>query len=146
MIEPALVTWIIAIFGSVIFIILIVINLLLILNPDSKKVKDIFIGKGEEWRDKTHKKSALAFALGDLLIIFPILIAGLIGVFTGKVWGYILWIVLGTISIYFSIVFWVLEKEYTYPANGALAYYTYIWGFYLYWGIAAVVYSIIRIT
>ena len=146
MIEPTITTWIIALFGSVIFIILTGANLSLIINPDSNKAKDIFIGKGEEWRDKTHKKSALAFAWGDLLIIFPLLIAGLIGVFTGKVWGYILWIVLGTFAIYFSIVFWVLEKEYTYPANGALAYYTYIWGFYLYWGIAAVIYSILRIT
>ena len=146
MIEPTITTWIIALFGSVIFIILTGANLSLIINPDSNKAKDIFIGKGEEWRDKTHKKSALAFAWGDLLIIFPLLIAGLIGVFTGKVWGYILWIVLGTFSIYFSIVFWVLEKEYTYPANGPFAYYTYIWGFYLYWGIAAVIYSTIRLT
>ncbi len=146
MIEPEFMTWIIGIFGFVIFMILTIVNLSLILNPDSKKVKDVFIGKGEEWRDKTHKKSALAYAWGDLLIIFPLLMAGLIGVFTGAVWGYILWLILGVLSIYFSIVFWVLEKEYTYPANGPLAYYTYYWGSYLYWGIAAVIFSIIKIT
>ena len=38
-----------------------------------------------------------------------------------------------------------MEKEYTYPSNGWFAYYTYYWVFYLYWGIGAVVYSLIQI-
>jgi hypothetical protein len=61
-------------------------------------------------------------------------------------WGYFAWIALGVVSIYFSIVFWVLEKEYTYPSSGWLAYYTYYWGFFLYWGIVAVIYSIMQIS
>jgi len=114
-------------------------------KPKSEKAKELIIGKGQEWRDSTHYKSALAFAWADLLLILPLLIASYIGVFQAQLWGYVLWLALGMISIYFSILFWVLEKEYTYPSCGWLAYYTYFWGFFLYWGIAAIIYSLYQI-
>ena len=84
-------------------------------------------------------------AWADLLILFPLFISGTIGVLSGQIWGYVLWFALGMLSIYFSILFWVLEKEYTYPTNGPLAYYTYFWGFFLYWGIGAAICSAIQI-
>jgi hypothetical protein len=143
MIKPTLITWIIAISGVITFLPLMLSQLMMIFKPNSQKTKDLLIGKGEEWRDKTHYKSALAFAWADWAIIFPLLLTGTFGVFSGEVWGYILWIALGFISIYFSIVFWILEKEYTFPSCGWLAYYTYYWGFFLYWGLAAIIYSII---
>ena len=146
MIEPTLITWIITIFGAITFLPLIAAQFIMLLNPQSQRSKDLIIGKGEDWRDKTHFKSAMAFAWADILIIFPLLISSYIGVFSGQMWGYILWIALGFLSIYFSIVFWVMEKEYTYPSCGPLAYYTYFWGFFLYWGVAAVVYSILQIS
>ena len=143
--EPTIYTWIIAIFGALTFLPLLVTQLLMLIQPQSQKTKNLIIGKGEDWRDKTHFKSALAFAWADLLIILPLLILGNIGVFTGELWGYILWLALGILAVYFSILFWVLEKEYTYPSAGALAYYTYYWGFFLYWGIAAIIYSSIQL-
>jgi hypothetical protein len=145
MIEITWITWFIGVFGTLIFLVLILANLILLIKPQSQITKDIFIGPGEDWRDKTHFKSANAFAWADLLIILPLVVFGNIGTLQGQSWGYVIWIVLGTISIYFSIVFWVLEKEYTYPANGPFAYFTYVWGFYLYWGIAAVIYSIMTL-
>lgn len=145
MINTKIFTWIIAIFGVITFLPLMIAQLVMILRPHSQKAKDLIIGKGEDWRDKTHFKSALSFAWADWLIIFPLLSFSFIGVFSGQLWGYVLWIALGFISIYFSIVFWILEKEYTFPNCGGLAYYTYFWGFFLYWGIAAVFYSILHI-
>jgi hypothetical protein len=52
----------------------------MLLNPDGQKAKDILIGKGEEWRDKTHIKSAYAFALTDWIFFLPAFLAGVIGV------------------------------------------------------------------
>ena len=145
MMKPTIYTWIIAVFGAITFLPLLGAQLLMLLKPDSQKTKDLLIGKGEDWRDKTHYKSALAFAWADWLVIFPLLISGTIGVFYGQLWGYALWLTLGIVSIYFSIIFWVMEKKYTYPAVGWLAYYTYFWGFFLYWGVGAVAYSIVQI-
>ncbi len=142
MIKTTAVTWIIAVFGSLIFLLLMAANLIILLKPKSQQAKDILIGKGENWRDKSHFKTAYAFAWADWLIIAPLIIVGNIGILNGYIWGYILCLILGVISIYFSIVFWIMEKEYTYSSCGPLAYYTYYWGFYVYWGIVAITYSI----
>ncbi len=145
MIEANLFTWIIAIFGVVTFTPLLAAQLLMLLNPQSQKTKDLIIGKGEGWRDRTHYKSALAFAWADWLIIFPLIIISYIGVFKAESWGYVLWLALGILSIYFSIIFWVMEKKHSYPSVGKLVYFTYFWGFFFYWGIGAIIYSFIQI-
>jgi hypothetical protein len=143
--NPSIYNWLIAIFGAITFLPLFFAQLLILLNPQGQKAKDILIGKGEEWRDKTHFKSAYAFAWADWLVLMPLLVTGTISVLLGQTWGYVLWTVAGIIAIYFSIIFWFLEKEYTYPSCGPLAYYTYYWGFFLYWGITATVYSFYQI-
>lgn len=146
MIEATIITWIIAIFGAITFFPLFGAQLVMIFKPNSRIARDLIIGKGEDWRDKSHFKSALAFAWADLLVIFPLLILSIIGVFTGQLWGYMIWLALGILSIYFSIIFWIMEKEYSYPSCGWFAYYTYFWGFFLYWGVGAIVYSIIQMS
>mgnify|MGYP000016157622 CR=1 FL=1 len=141
--KPTSLTWIIAIFGIITFLPLLAAQIIMIAAPKSKIASDLIIGKGHSWRDQTHFRSALAFAWGDILLVLPTLIVSYIGVLGGHPWVYILWIALGMISIYFSILFWVLERSYTYAAYGWLAYYTYFWGFFLYWGVGALTYSFI---
>ena len=145
MIETSILTWVLAIFGAISFLPLMAVQFLMVLYPNRQTTKDLIIAKGEDWRDKTHFKSILGFAWADLLVIFPLLILSYIGVFTGQLWGYLIWFTLGILSIYFSIVFWVMEKKYSYPSIGWLAYYTYAWGFFLYWGIAATILSLLKI-
>jgi hypothetical protein len=141
--KPTALTWIIAIFGIITFLPLMVAQIIMIAAPKSKMASDLIIGKGLSWRDQTHFRSALAFAWADYLLVLPTLIVSYIGVFGGHPWGYILWIALGMISVYFSILFWVLERSYTFAVNGWLVYYTYFWGFFLYWGVGALTYSFI---
>ncbi len=146
MINTTMITWIIAIFGAITFLPLFGAQFVMLLKPKSQKAKDLIIGKGEDWRDKTHFKSALAFAWADLIIILPLYTIGTVLVFNGQYWGYLIWISLGVVSIYFSILFWVLEKEYTYKSVGWIAYFTYFWGFFLYWGLGAIVHSILQLN
>lgn len=146
MINTTIITWTIAIFGAITFLPLFGAQLVMILKPKSQKAKDLIIGKGENWRDKTHFKSALAFAWADLIIILPLYTIGTVLVFNGQYWGYLIWISLGVVSIYFSILFWVMEKEYTYKSVGWIAYFTYFWGFFLYWGLGAIVHSSLQLN
>ena len=83
MIKPTFFTWIIAVFGAVTFLPLLLAQLIMLLKPQSQLAKDLIIGSGEDWRDHTHFKSALAFAWADLLVILPLFIAGCIGVLLG---------------------------------------------------------------
>ena len=138
--QPTIVTWILVIFGAITLVPLLLIQLLMLVKPNSQKTKDLIVAKGEDWRDKTH------FAWADWLIVAPLLTLGSIGVILGYAWGYVLWGAAGSISLYINIVLWFLEKEYVYPSRGALAYYSYYWGFFVYLGALALAYSAMRLS
>ena len=139
----ALLLWVL---GWLTFLPLFIAQLFMLIRPRSQKTKDLLIGKDEDWRDRTHYKSALAFAWADILIILPLFILGSTLMLTNNQWALIICIVLGVLTIYFSILFWVLEKEYTYKSVGPLAYYTYYWGFFLYWGVLAIVFALYQFS
>ena len=126
--QPTIVTWILVIYGAITLAPLLLIQLLMLVKPNSQKIKDLIVAKGADWRDKTHFRSALGFAWADWLIVAPLLISGSIGVILGYAWGYVLWGATGSISLYINIVLCFLEKEYVYPSRGALSYYTSYWG------------------
>ncbi len=146
MLEPTIITWILVVFGAVTLLPLAFAQLIILFQPESRKARDILIGKGEEWRDKTHFRSAYGMAWADWLLLMPLFLSGSTGVLLGHMWGYILWASSGIISVYINIVLFVMEKEYVYPSQGPLKYYTYYWGFFIYWGTAAVVYSVLRLS
>ena len=146
MIEPTPVTWTLIAFGAITLAPLLVAQTLMLTKPRSQEAKDILIAKGEDWRDKTHFRFALGAAWADWLLVVPLLVAGSIGVAMGTAWGYVSWSAAGAISLYINIILWVAEKEYVYPSRGPLAYYSYYWGSFVYWGAAAVIYSALRLS
>lgn len=146
MLPPTPITWILVIFGFITCSPLFGAQLVMLYRPKSQKATDILIGQGEDWRDKTHFRSALGMAWADWLFFAPLLVAGSIGVLSGQTWGYVLWAAAGAISLYINIVLWFMEKAYVYPAQGPLAYFTYYWGFFIYWGASVLVYSTLRLA
>jgi len=145
-IEPTLFTWVLVIFGAVTLLPLMLAQLAILIRPESRPAKDILIGKGEDWRDKTHFRSAYGFAWSDWALLVPLGVTGSIGVLLGQPWGYVLWSAAGTISLYSNVVLWFIEREYVYPSCGPLAYYTYYWGFFILWGATALSYTAFRFS
>lgn len=125
---------------------LVLAQVVMLIRPQSQQAKDILVAKGEDWRDKTHFRSALGMAWADWLLVVPLLVSGSIGVILGQAWGYVLWGAAGSISLYINIVLWFMEKEYVYPSRGPLAYYTYYWGFFVIWGALALGYTALRLS
>jgi len=147
MLEPTLITYILVIFGALlIFLPILYAQLLMALRPHSQKTKDLLIGQGEDWHDKTHLRVSVGIAWADLIFWLPLLAAGSIGVLLGHAWGYALWAASGAIAVYISIILWFSEREYVYPVCGPLAYYTYIWGMFVYWGVAVVAHAMWRLA
>jgi len=138
--------WILIIFGLITCLPLLFAQLVILLHPRGQKAKDILIGKGEEWRDKTHFRSAYGAAWADWLIFVPLFISGIIGMLLSKQWGFLLFSMSGAIQVYINTLLWFLEKEYVYPSNGPLKYYTYLWGNFMYWGAASLLYGIFRLN
>jgi hypothetical protein len=146
MFESTIVTWILIIFGIFTIGPLLYAQQIMLRKPHSQEAKTWLIGKGEEWRDNTHFKSAYAGAVADWMFFIPVFIGGIIGIFLNQSWGYVLFGVAGAISLYINIFLWFLEREYVYPAVGPVAYYTYIWGNFVYWGLATLLYSLLRLN
>ena len=146
LIEPTLVTWILVIFGVITLLPLVLAQLSILLKPDSQRARDLLIGKGEDWRDRTHFRSAYGFAWADWALLVPLAVTGSTGVLLGQPWAYVLWAAAGTLSLYSNVVLWFMEKEYVYPSRGPLIYYTYYWGFFVLWGAAALAYTALRLS
>ena len=146
MYQPTFNTWLLIAFGLITCIPLLIAQLVILFEPDGKRAKDILIGKGEEWRDKTHFKSAYSLAMADWIIFAPLFILSVIGMLTGNFWGYLLFSVSGAIQLYINGFLWFFEKEYVYPSIGPLKYYTYYWGNFIYWGVASLLYGIARLN
>jgi len=144
--QPTIVTWVLIIFGAITLAPLVLAQLVILVKPHSQKAKDILVAKGEDWRDKTHFRSALGLAWADWLLVVPLLVSGSTGVILGQAWGYVLWGAAGSISLYINIVLSFMEKEYVYPSRGPLAYYTYYWGFFVIWGALALGYTALRFS
>lgn len=139
-------SWFILLFGLITFIPLLLAQLMMIFYPHHPKTKEFMIGKGEQWRDKSHFKSAYSLALVDWILFFPLFIVALIGLWSSYWWGYLTLMMAGSIQLYVNIFLFFFEREYVYPAMGPLKYYTYIWGNFMLWGVVACVYGIVKIS
>ena len=144
--QPTPVTWALIVFGVITLVPLIWAQLSMLIRPDSRETRNLIIGKGEEWRDRSHFKLAQGAAWADWLYFAPLFVAGCAGVLLGQAWGYVLFGAVGACSLYINIILWFTEKEYVYPARGPLKYFTYYWGFFVYWGALALAYSVIRMA
>ena len=144
--QPTLVTWALVVFGVITLMPLVLAQWSMLVRPDSQGTRDLVIGKGENWRDTTHSRLALGAAWADWLFFGPLFVAGSVGVLLGQSWGYVFFGAAGACSLYISIILWSTEKEYVYPTRGPFRYFTYYWGFFVYWGALALAYSALRIT
>ena len=144
--QATLVTWILVIFGVITLMPLFWAQVAMLLRPDSQETRNLIIAKGEQWRDKTHFKVALGGAWADWLFFVPLFVVGSIGMLLSQPWGYVLFGAAGACSLYVNIILWFTEKEYVYPTRGPLKYFTYYWGFFVYWGALALTYSVVRIS
>jgi hypothetical protein len=144
--EPTLLTWLLVAFGVITLTPLTAIYVIFLRDPHAPKSRDLMIGEGKDWRDKTHFRLNLGFAWTDFLFFVPLFVSGSVGALLGEAWGYMLLGAAGAIMLYINIILWFTEKEHVYPALGPLRYFTYFWGFFVYWGALALAYSALRVS
>lgn len=144
MFEPTFLTWVLIVFGIITIFPLLYAQCVILCKPQSKEAKDILIGEGEEWRDDSHFKCAYGLAITDWLVFTPIFICGIAGIIFSQPWGYLLFGIAGAIQLYINVFLRVFEYEYVYPSTGPLIYYTLVWGNFIYFGLASVIYTFLR--
>ncbi len=145
MIEPTILTWLLIAFGLITCCPLLYAQSVMIRKPRSDEAQRWMIGEGEVWRDRSHFKTAYSLAVADWLLFVPVLVTGIVGVIMAQAWGYVLFAAAGSIQLYINVFLWWFEREYVYETVGPWAYYTYFWGNFIYWGLASLVYSVLRL-
>ena len=147
MFEPTLVTWTLVVFGvALLFPLIVYVQIQVLIAPEGRKAQELWLGKGQTWRDRTHVEFAYGTGWADLITWIPLGIAGSVGVLLAQPWGYGMWLASGAIAVYINVILWFSERKYILPARGALAYYTYEWGAWVIWGLAVVIYSALRLA
>ena len=143
--DPTAVTWVLVAWGVVTLVPLALVQLAFLVSPHSPRSKEWLIGAHEDWRDRTHFRFSLGAAWADWLVTLPLFVGGVVGMALGEAWGYVLFGAAATISLYVNVILWFTEKEHVYPSRGPLRYFTYYWGFFVYWGVVALAYSVLRV-
>jgi hypothetical protein len=104
MLQTTAVTWAMLGFGVVTCLPLFVAQLTIIVRPGGQTARNLLIGKGEDWRDGTHFRSAYGAAWADWLITVPLLALGTTGVLLGRPWGYALYAGAGGVQLFMNTV------------------------------------------
>ena len=143
--DPTIITWLLVVWGVITLVPLTAAQAAMLVSPHGDRSKEWLIGEGEDWRDTTHFRFSLGAAWADWLVTMPLFVAGVVGVLLSEAWGYVLFGAAGTISLYINVILWFTEKEYVYPSRGPVRYFTYYWGFFVYWGALALAYSTLRV-
>lgn len=145
MLEPTIFTWILCIAGVLIYAPPIYLELLAIFKPDSQKTKDVLVGKGMDYKDRTHAAFCRGHGWADMLFPIPAVIIGSAGVLLGAPWGYMLWFAGAAITVYIHLILLFLEGKVIYSQWGKLAFFTYAWGIWVYWSLIVLVYTLFRV-
>ncbi|MGI9622566.1 MAG: hypothetical protein ACR2PK_06995 [Acidimicrobiales bacterium] len=143
--DPTVVTWVLVIFGLLTLAPLTLVQLAFLLSPESERSKEWLIGTEEDWRNTTHFRLSLGAAWADWLVVVPAFVMGAVGIALSESWGFVLFGAAGAISLYINVILWFVERDYVYPSRGPLKYFTYYWGFFIYWGALALAYSTVRV-
>lgn len=146
MIEPTRATWILSITGVVLYLPAVYIQARAICKPHARKTKDMLVGKGYDYHDKTYFRFCQGTGWGDLCIQIPLVIGGCITVLFGVPWGYLLWFAGAAITLYIHLALAFIEGAHIYATWGPMAFFTYGWGIWVYWAIIVIPYSLARVS
>lgn len=144
MIEPTVFTWVLSIIGIIIYTPTMYLEYLAAFKPDSQKTKDLLVGKGQDYPDKTYAAFCKGHGWADLIIFFFVL-AGCVGVLLGHRWGYIFWFAGAGVTLYAHTLLLFLEGKHIFNDWGPLAFFTYGWALWVYWAVIVLFYSFDRL-
>ncbi len=143
--EVTLATWIIAIVGLLLMVILGGVELVALLRPHSEWTIDNVYGGSP---DGTDPRAYFAFNQGlawaDVIFWAPLQIAGSIGMLFGQRWGFLLALMASVPFWYTAIPIFVWDRDMGFRKN-TLTYWVVIWGMFPAFGVVAGVYCLVRL-
>ncbi len=143
--EVTTATWIIAITGLVIILLLGGLQLVALLRPRAAwTVANVYGGTPESTDPVAYFAFNQGYAWADALFWAPLQIAGSIGMLMGARWGFVLALVASVPFWYTAIPIFIWDRDLRFRQN-TVFYWLVIWGMFPAYGVVAGVYCALRL-
>ena len=145
MMEVTALTWVVAIAGLAIMLLLGGLELVAVLRPRSQWTIDNVYGGSPEGTDpRAYFAFNQGYAWADAVFWGPLQIAGSIGMLLGHRWGFLLALVASVPYWYTAIPIFIWDRDMGFRQNTVM-YWVVIWGMFPVFGVFAGIYCFVRL-
>lgn len=136
-------SFILGVTGVILYLPAVYIQVLAVFRPHDQKTKDLLVGKGCDYHDRSYFGFCRGSGWADLFIQLPLVIGGSIGIlFSRSLWVYLIWFAGACITLYIHLILVFLEGRHIWTKWGKLAFFTYGWGLWVYWALTVAIYCL----
>ena len=139
-------TWIVAIGGLVLIILLSSLQLVAVVRPRAQWTIDNVYGGTPEATDPTaYFAFNQGFAWADPFFWAPLQVAGSIGMLLGEEWGFLLALAASVPFVYTAITIYIWDRDLGFRENTVM-YWLVVWAMWPVFGIVQGIYTFVRLV
>lgn len=143
--EVTVVTWVVAITGLVLIVLLGSLQFVAVLRPRSEwTIRNVYGGNPDSTDPEAYFAFNQGYAWADVFLWAPLQIAGSIGMLLGERWGFLLALAASVPYVYTAINFRVWDRSLGFQEN-TFMYWVIIWGMWPSFGLIQGIYCLFRL-
>ena len=144
--EVTTATWIVAIAGLLLIMLLGALQVVAVIRPRSDwTVKNVYGGDPESTDPKAYFAYNQGYAWGDVFLWVPLQIAGSIGMILGYRWGFLLALAASIPYVYTAFTNFIWDRDLGFREN-TFMYWVIVWAIWPTFGLIQGVYVLTRIV
>jgi hypothetical protein len=144
-VEVTAATWVVAIAGLALILLLGGLQLVAVLRPRSAwTIENVYGGSPDTTDPKAYFAFNQGYAWADAIFWAPLQVAGSIGMILGYRWGFLLALVASVPFWYTAIPIFIWDRDLGFRRNSFI-YWVVIWGMFPAFGIVEGVYCFVRL-
>lgn len=139
-------TWIVAVAGLALILLLGSLQVVAVLRPRSEwTIKNVYGSSPDNTDPRAYFAFNQGYAWADSFLWAPLQIAGSIGMMLGQRWGFLLALAASVLYVYTAIPYFIWDRDMSFRDN-TLYYWVIVWGMWPAFGIVEFVYSLARLA
>lgn len=143
--ELTALTWVVAVLGLVLILLLGSLQLLAVLRPRAQwTIENVYGGTPESTDPKAYFAFNQGVAWADPFIWAPLQIAGSVGMLAGERWGFLLALAASVPYVYTAVPFYIWDRDLGFREN-TVKYWVVVWGMWPAFGVLQGIYTFARL-
>ena len=139
-------TWVVALAGLVLILLLGSLQFVAVLSPRSEwTIKNVYGSSPEDTDPKAYFAFNQGYAWADSFLWAPLQIVGSIGMLLGESWGFLLALAASVPYVYTAILIFIWDRNMGFRENTPY-YWVIVWGIWPAFGVVQFVYCLVRLA